>query len=277
MINLRYRLHESLLDDEIELVDDDNVEQEIFYKECKEFMPSVQPEYIYSDCKYNNKKIVINRQVYICNHDYYYNKINPKYYFFRGFSVSPNIEYISQIVVSKYPAVSNFKKISEVNEYPMNIKQIDYLYIYSYNILNYCSNIKIKNIGDVTLHYSEYTELNDDFFKFFKCVNNIDLFSIPDWYEKHPIKPGMIKNINAKSMEIEIGAILKNVKMYKDINKYREEFENFIDMLYKYNNIGELYIFTTNSRKSTYKYNTYRVEKSKSKNSKYILKRYNDE
>lgn len=288
MITLRNKLYESLLDDEDDLINasDENVLVQEFYKECRELMPNLNEKNILEDCKFSNGKIYINRQVYISQ-----GKRQPSEYgnyLFKGFSVSSDIEYIDWIVLAKPYFMSkinpNKYSISKINKYPMNIKNLHWMSLNSWNILDYCPNIKIDKIQRLDISIIPDTGIPDSkVFEFFKCVKNIKECNIQgDPYaslfgsNNIVIPPGLIRNINTNIIRLHIGHILNGAYSKTDINNdNKPTFDKFIDDLYKYNKINKI-IIDVSFKRGQMAGKSYLVERGKSKNSKYVLKLIKD-
>lgn len=284
MITLQKRLYESLLDDEDDLINngDEGVKEQLFYEECKKLMPDLSEINILDGCKYNNGKININRQIYI-SHD----KRSPSEYgnnIFKGFSVSSDIEYIDWLVLAKPHFMSKINpnkfSISKINEYPINIKNIPWVSFNSWDIIDYCPNIKIDKIKRLDISIVPDTGIpTPKLFEFFKCIKQIDSCNIQgDMYaslygrNNIVIPSGLIKNVNANIMRLHIGHILDGAYSKTDINDSNKSILNqFIDDLYKYNKINKL-IIDVSFKRGQMTGKSYLVEKGKSKNSKYILK-----
>lgn len=283
MITLRNKLYESLLDDEDKLVgNDEAVKEQLFYDECKKLMPNLSEINILDGCKYNNGKITINRQIYISQE-----KRQPSEYennIFKGFSVSSDIEYIDWLVIAKPHFMSkidpNKFSISKINEYPINIKNIPWVSFNSWDIIDYCPNIKIDYIKRLDISIVPDTGTpTPKLFEFFKCIKQIDNCNIQgDLYaslfnrNNIVIPSGLIRNINTNTMSLHIGHILDGAYSKKNINDSNKSILNqFIDDLYKYNKINRLIIDVSFERgRSSGK--SYIVEKGKTKSNKYVLK-----
>lgn len=284
MISLQNKLYESLLDDEDDLINasDENVLTQEFYKECQELMPNVNEKNILKDCKFSNGKIYIDRQVYISQEKRQTSEYGN--YIFKGFSVSSDIEYIDYIVLAKPYFTSkinpNKYSISKINKYPMNIKNLHWMSLNSWNILDYCPNIKIDKIKRLDISIIPDTGIPDSkVFEFFKCVKNIQECNIQgDMYaslfgnNNIVIPPGLIRNINTNIIRLHIGHILNGAYNKTDINNDNKPiFDKFIDDLYKYNKINKI-IIDVSVKRGQMTGKSYLVERGKSKNSKYVLK-----
>lgn len=283
MITLRNKLYESLLDDEDDLVSNDEaVKEQVFYDECKKFMRGVDEKNILEKCKYNNGKIIIDRQIYVTH----YKRQPSEYgdYIFKGFSVSSDIEYIDWILISRTSLMSKINpnkfSISEINKYPMNIKNIRCLSFSSWDIIDYCPNIKIDKIKQLDISIVPGTGIpTPKLFEFFKCIKQIDSCNIQgdnysSLYGRNNIviPSGLIKNINTNIMRLHIGHIIDGAYSKTDINDSNKSILNqFIDDLYKYNKINKL-IIDVSFKRGQITGKSYLVEKGKSKNSKYVLK-----
>lgn len=278
MIALRNKLYESLLDDENELVNDDKAINElVFYNECKEMIPGVGEYIIKRDCHYNNGKIKLN--VMRVSSD----KRTPSEYgnnIFKGFSTSSDINYISCISIDKYYDTKkldpNKYSISKVNKYPININRLHWFDIYSNQLLDYCPNIKIDEIDNLTFYTDNenppLTRENFDFFKNVKHISYARFADVGSTFKYHTIIPkGIIRNLNVDILEIHISHIIQGITNKSELTKiYEQTFNDFIDDLYNYNNIGNIYINTHS--KITFHQKRYNVIKGKTKLKKYILK-----
>lgn len=278
MITLRNKLYESLLDDEDELVNNDEIAKEIqFYEECKKMLLGYREDYIRQNCEYNNGDIKLN-VLYVSSINRSPNEYGDN--IFKGFSVSSNISYIGEINIPEYHYTkqldSSKYSVNKVNEYPMNIKCLNRLEIYSSHLLDYCKNIKI----DEVYHLDFYMDKDAPFptlknFEFFKCIKKIGYARFRDigtLFKYYTIIPsGTIRNINAINLDIHISQILPNVMDKSELNEENKPiFNDFMDDLYKYNNIEQI-ILTTHNRK-TLREKRYMIEKGKTKKSKYLLK-----
>lgn len=279
MITLQKRLCESLLDDEDNLINNDEVvKEQLFYDECKKILPYIKEEDIIRNCKYNNNKISINSTAYISTA----NREITEYgdYIFKGFSISSNIEYIDDICIRKYKETKNFNvnkhSISVINKYPMNIKKIHWFSIFSNNILDYCKDINIEQVDNLSLYlgWESGNNMNAKSFDFFKCVKHINKFEFETLDSfligYKPIQKGVIKNINTDIMSMHIGNIIPGANRKTDYNRQTKDiFEEFVDDLFKNNNIKQFKLSIYDSRN---KHKMYLVERGKSKIYKYDLK-----
>lgn len=280
MIALQKRLYESLLDDEEELVSNDETINEIqFYKELQTMLPNHEVERIKQECKYNKGKANLDSTFQVSSK----NKTSDEYgdNIFKGFSVCSEIERIRCIDILKYYDTKNIDpnkySVSKINKYPMNIKKLMWFGIYSAHLLDYCKSINIDYIDRLFFFIDKDTpELKPLYFEFFKNVKNIEHVSINNHAQtlmgKGEIIPaGVIRNINANSIDIHINNIVQGVTNKTELNKDNIIiFNEFIDNLYKYNNINKIIISTHNIGKMGEK--KYIIEKGKTKSNKYVLK-----
>lgn len=266
MIRLSDKLYESLLDDESELVNNDKEALEaIFYDECRMFMSSTWEDYIKKNCSFKNGKIYLKGIVNITTED-----ISPDLYdkyIFRGFSVSSNIQLLHWLATAESNSQYqnwNFDpkihKISKINRYPMHIKQIDSFWLEHFDIFDYCSNIKIDNVDSLNIQL-ETNNLYELDFNFFKCIKNIKELDIFCRYRNNKygeITPGLIKNINAETVTIDLKLIDNTARSVTSIKK--DKLNDFLSDLENNNKIKNIIIRTYPAR--TNKNVRYTVDKT---------------
>ena len=265
MITLRNKLYESLLDDEENLIDDNKAIREIqFYEECKLFFPGIPEHSIKSNFTIKNNKITLKGMfgLYIPAK----NSPDRENCFFRGFSMYPNIDFISWVFIAPDRKVKTKYHISEINKYPINIKNIKHFAIWRFDSLDYCSNINIDNIDDIILYNDVDMSVNDLDFVFFKCVKHINTLTLENsdnniFQSKPELKIDTIKNIHANDLIIDMRLI--NADAYKASDIPSDYLNDFLNNIYKNNKINNIIIFADNKKKQ------YQVVRGKSK---YLLR-----
>ena len=265
MITLRNKLYESLLDDEENLIDDNKAIREIqFYEECKLFFPGITEHSIKSNFVMKNNKITLKGMfgLYIPAK----NSPDRENCFFRGFSMCSNIDFISWVFIAPDRKVKTKYHISEINKYPINIKNIKHFAIWRFDSLDYCSNINIDNINDIILYNDVDMSINDLDFDFFKCVKHINTLTLENsdnniFQSKPELKLDTIKNIHANDLIIDMRLIKADAYKASDIPS--DYLNDFLNNIYKNNKINNIIIFADNKKKQ------YQVVRGKSK---YLLR-----
>lgn len=265
MISLQNKLYESLLDDEEELISNDEIAKEMqFYEECKSFFPKVPEHNIKSNFAIKNNKITLRGMIGL----YIPAKNSPEREncFFRGFSMCPNIDFISWMFIASDRKVKTKYHISEINKYPINIKNIKHFAIWRFDSLDYCSNINIDNIDDIILYNDVDTPINDLDFDFFKCVKNINTLTLENsnnniFQSKPELKSDSIKNIHTNNLIIDMSLIKADAYKASDISS--DYLNDFLNNIYKNNKINNIILFADNKKKQ------YQVVRGKSK---YLLR-----
>ena len=259
----------SLLDSEKDLViDDEAIFQQVFENECDMMFPDNKPRYIRKHCTLENNAININMVITLAGSGH--KEEDCTNYIFRGFSICKNISNIFWIATGLNNPLNKFDpkkhRISQINKYPMNINYINTMWVNDLSLFDYCPNININKI-DMLHIYTDDIDMNtldEHSFDFFKCVNNIDTCTFnytSDKGDNSILKPGIIRNINADILNISM--LMMGVSTNNSTKVNEEIVSNFLDELYKYNNIGSLYIYEGRTKLSP-------------EDKVYLVMRYND-